>query len=72
MSAEVLTMMSAEERRKELLRMVERVTMVVGERYARVVRRCLEAVEGEGEGEGVGHEVKYVLGELEELAAAVR
>lgn len=71
-SAEVLMMKSAEERRKELLRMVERVTMVVGERYVRVVRRCLEAVEGEEEGQGVGHEVKYILEELEELAAAVR
>jgi hypothetical protein len=69
-SAEVLKGKSAEGRREELVKMTERVSVVVGERYARVVRRCLDG--GEDEEGGVGDEVKYVLGELEELSTAVR
>ena len=59
-SVEVLRGMGGGTPREELIGIVERVAVVVGERYARVMR-CLVAGDG-SEGGGVRDEVKYVLG----------
>ena len=62
---------SAAERKSELIKMARRIGVVVGDRYARVVLRCL------GDGQlpkrdwQRGDEIREILADLEDLSSAI-
>jgi serine/threonine protein kinase len=70
-SPDLLRGKSAAERKSELIKMARRIGVVVGDRYARVVLRCLGDDQLPKRDWQRGDEIREILAELEDLSSAI-